>query len=308
MRVLITGAAGFLGKECVRVFRDRSHEVLTTDRSGAVDFVGDLADAGFAATLPDVDTVINCAAVQYVSADLPLFFRQRWFRRNNVDSARNLCARYRDGATHLVQVGTSMMYRQSGAATYGIGSPMGGEGVYSRSKMAAQAFFDEIPGVATVIPCIIGGKGREGLFKSFVRMAGHGFVAFPGQGRHRIHMVHVADVAALILRIAEIRSSGFFNAAAPDPLSIRQWIDEIGVALNLHRIVKFSIPLLPVKWLAWLSCYRLLAREQVLMLEHPHVLKIDESLAIGWQPEFTNARIIAEIARHVAGASCDPDR
>ncbi len=31
-----------------------------------------------------------------------------------------------------------------------------------------------------------------------------------------------------------------------------------------------------MKCLAWLSGYRLLAREQVLMLELPHVLSIDE--------------------------------
>lgn len=303
MRVLMTGAAGFLGQECIKAFRERSHEVLTTDKAGPVDLVGDLADAGFVATLPDVDVVVNCAAVQYVTPSVPLVFRQRWFERNNVDSARNLCARYRGSASHLIQVGTSMLYRQTGAEAYGIGSPMGGEGVYSRTKMAAQGFFDAIPGSATVIPCIIGGKGREGLFKSFVRMARHGIVVFPGRGMHRIHMIHVADVAQLILRIAETRSSGYFNAAAPDPLSIRQWIDEIGVALGLRRIVKLSVPLLPVKWLAWASGYRLLAREQVLMLEHPHVLKIDESLAIGWRPRFTNAQIIADISRHLAGES-----
>ena len=299
MRVLITGAAGFLGKECFRQFREHAHEVLTTDKHGAVDLCGDLADAGFTAVLPEVDVVVNCAAVQYVSSDLPFFFRESWFRRNNVDSARNICARYRDTPAHFIQVGSSMMYRQTGQALYGIDSTMGGEGVYSRSKVAAQVFVEQLPGSATVIPCIIGGEGREGLFRGFVRMAKYGFVAFPGRGEQPIHMVHVADVASLILRIAEIRARGFYNAAAPEPLSIRQWVDEIGAVLGLGAIIKLPIPLLPVKWLSWLCGYRLLAREQLLMLELPHVLSINESLAIAWQPRFTNAEIVRDIARHI---------
>ena len=299
MRVLITGAAGFLGKECVRQFRERAHDVITTDRTGSVDLIGDLADVGFAASLPDVDAVVNCAAVQYVSKELPFFFREAFFHRNNVLATKNLCARYRDGATHFIQIGSSMMYRQSGHEAYGIESPMGGEGVYSRSKMAAQKFVDQLPGAATVIPCIIGGEGREGLFRGFVRMAKHGFVAFPGRGEHKIHMVHVVDVASLILRVAELRASGLYNAAAPDPLSIRQWVDEIGDTLGIKRLIKLPIPLLPVKWLSQLFCYRILAREQLLMLELPHVLSIRESLAIGWQPIFSNARIVRDIAAYI---------
>lgn len=299
MRILITGAAGFLGKECVRQFREHAHEVLTIDKHGAVDLCGDLVDAGFTAVLPEVDVVVNCAAVQYVSSDLPFFFRESWFWRNNVDSARNLCTRYRDTAAHFIQVGSSMMYRQTGQALYGIDSAMGGEGVYSRSKAAAQVFVEQMSGSATVIPCIIGGEGREGLFRGFVRMAKHGFVVFPGRGEHPIHMVHVADVASLILRIAEIRARGFYNAAAPEPLSIRQWVDEIGNILGISAVIKLPIPLLPVKWLSWLCGYRLLAREQLLMLALPHVLSISESLAIGWQPRFTNAEIVRDIARHI---------
>ncbi|HQW19981.1 MAG TPA: hypothetical protein PLI90_04830, partial [Rhodocyclaceae bacterium] len=92
---------------------------------------------------------------------------------------------------------------------------------------------------------------------------------------------------------------GFYNAAAPEPLSIRQWVDEIGAVLGLGAIIKLPIPLLPVKWLSWLCGYRLLAREQLLMLELPHVLSINESLAIAWQPRFTNAEIVRDIARHI---------
>ena len=301
MRVLITGATGFLGTECVRQFREHAYEVITTDKSGTVDLSGDLADPAFTTSLPEVDVLVNCAAVQYVTKGVPFLFREQFFKNNNVQAARHLCDRYRNRATHFIHVGTSMMYRQTGQDQYDINCRMGGEGVYSRSKMAAQAFVDKLPGAATVVPCIIGGEGREGLFRGFVvMMKRFGFVVFPGRGAHKIHMVHVADVASLILRIAEVRAAGFYNAAAPEPLSIRQWIDEIKDELGIKRVIKLTVPLLPVKWLSWLLGYRLLAREQLLMLELTHVLSIQESLAIGWQPRFSNAKIARDIALHVA--------
>ena len=300
MRVLITGASGFLGAECVKQFNAFDHEVNTTDKTGSVDLRGDLSDPVFTASLPDVDLVVNCAAVQYVTKGVPLFFRNSFFERNNVLAAKNLCERYRHQEPHFIHVGTSMMYRQTGQDQYDVCSSMGGEGVYSRSKMVAQAFIDTVPGAATVVPCIIGGEGREGLFRGFVKtMTKFGFVAFPGRGDHKIHMVHVVDVASLIYRVAEIRASGFFNAASPDPLSIRQWIDEIAEELGVQHPRAVSIPLLPVKWLSWLSCYRLLAREQLLMLELQHVLSIEKSLGIGWRPQFSNARIARDIAAHI---------
>jgi nucleoside-diphosphate-sugar epimerase len=195
-----------------------------------------------------------------------------------------------------------MMYAQNGSDIYRTNSPMEGQGVYSRAKLAAQAYVDALPNAkATIIPCIIGGVGREGLFRSFVNMMQKlGMVAFPGTGRHQTSMVHVKDVAALIGCVVEGKASGLFNAAAPGPLSIEQWIDEISAELALGTIRRIHLPLAPVHALSALTGYRILAREQLLMLAQPHVLGIEESLAIGWQPQFDNAQIVRDIARYIA--------
>jgi nucleoside-diphosphate-sugar epimerase len=302
MRIVLTGAAGFLGRECLAQLKAGSHDVVTTDRIGEVDVRGDLADEAFCRSLPECDAVVHAAAVQYVSRDLPLRRRERYFARNNVEATRNLCARYAGKPTHFVQVGTSMMYRQSGLASYGTASPMDGQGVYSRSKLAAQEYVRRLPNpTATVIPCIIGGRGREGLFRGFVNlMTRYGIVVFPGTGEHRVHMVHVEDVAALIALVVDRRAEGMFNAAAPEPLSIQGWIDEIEDELGLGAVRRMRLPLAPIRWLSALSGYRLLAREQLLMLAQSHVLSIDESIALGWKPRHTNARIARDIARYVA--------
>ena len=300
MKILITGANGFLGKACVQLFQNHPFEIISTDREGRVELLGDLSDASFVATLPDVDAIIHCAAVQYVTKNIPFIFRENYFRKNNVIATQNLCSRYSNASTHFIHVGTSMMYKQTGLDLYDTTSPMGGEGVYSRSKVAAQSYVDNLPGSATVVPCIIGGEGREGLFRGFVTMMKkYGVVLYPGQGQHKTHMVHVEDVASLILTITKNRASGYFNAAAPDPLSISEWVDQIQDVLKIPRVTRMTLPLMPIWILSSMVGYRLLAREQLLMLKHPHVLDIERSIEIGWQPQYTNAQIVRDIAMHI---------
>jgi len=305
MKIVLTGAAGFLGNECLTRLNGRRHDVITTDRLGEVGIRGDLSDSTFCRSLPDCDAVVHAAAVQYFSEDLPLRGRERYFFRNNVEATQNLCARYAGTGTHFVQVATSMMYQQSKTGIYDTSSPMVGQGVYSRSKLAAQNFVRSLPNpTATVIPCIIGGRGREGLFRGFITlMTRYGIVVVPGTGEHRVQMIHVKDLADLIALVIERRAEGMFNAGAPGSLSIRGWINEIQDELGLDEVRTVRLPLAPIRLLSRLSGYRLLAREQILMLENNHVLSIDESVALGWKPEFTNVQIVRDIARYVAGIS-----
>ncbi|WP_428425450.1 NAD-dependent epimerase/dehydratase family protein [Methylibium sp.] len=303
MKILVTGAAGFLGRACTELLGGRGHGVVTTDRQGAVELKGDLRDRAFVSSLPAVDAVLHAAAVQYVSRDLPLIKRKNYFHDNNVVATARLCERYAGEPTHFVNVGTSMMYEQNRSTSYGTTSEMAGQGVYSISKLAALEHVRSLSNrSATVIPCIIGGVGREGLFRSFVStMKNHGLVMIPGSGTHATSMVHVRDVASLIARIIEVSAVGFFNAAAPSPLSILEWVDEIEDELDLEPVRRIRLPLAPVHLVSAATGFRLLAREQLLMLSQAHVLSIDESLEIGWQPEFDNARIVRDIARYISG-------
>jgi nucleoside-diphosphate-sugar epimerase len=112
--------------------------------------------------------------------------------------------------------------------------------------------------------------------------------------------VHVGDVAALITRVIEQRATGRFHGASPEPLSISEWVDEIADELGLAKVRRLTLPLWPFEALSPVIGYRLLAREQLLMLRYPHVLSIDEGRAIGWAPHYTNARIVRETARALA--------
>src|SRR5262249_45927819 len=152
--------------------------------------------------------------------DLPFFGRQSFFTRNNVVATRHLVERYLGSGAHFVNVGSSMMYAQSGLALYDVRSPLRAQGVYTASKIEAQSLVDRMPDPTTcVIPCIIAGEGRGGLFASLVQALTRWRLAVcPGRGEHKIHLVHVQDAAALIVKAVEQRATGRFNAASSAPL------------------------------------------------------------------------------------------
>jgi nucleoside-diphosphate-sugar epimerase len=302
VRTLVTGAAGFLGRECTRRLRAEGIETVSTDRSGEVDFLGDLGNPEFCATLPDVDAVIHNAGVQYLSPDLPLVSRRAYFERNNVHATALLAQRYSGSAAHFVYVGTSMMYNVTGGICYAR-TPMRAQGAYSASKIAAWEQVRALPNpAALMVPGIIAGPGRGGLFKPFARsIARFDAVIFPGRGALPVHMVHVEDAAALLVRIVTRKAAGIFNAGGPEPLSIGQWVDTIADELGALRVRRLRVPLAPVEWLSAASGYRLLAAEQLLLLRYGQVLDVSESLALGWKPRWNNAQIVRETARALLG-------
>jgi nucleoside-diphosphate-sugar epimerase len=304
MKVLILGASGFLGSECSKVFSLNGYKVITSDINGEVDYMGSLSDPNFVNKLPSADVIVNCAAVQYVSRTLPFFLRRGYFLQNNVISAKYLAERFKKEKSHFIHIGTSMMYAQNFSQEYTVESEMRGSGIYSLSKISAQKFINSLPRVATVIPCIIGGIGREGLFRNFVNTIDRWNLAiFPGAGNNKISIVHVSDVASLIYKIAQTSSTGYFNAAAKDSLSINEWVDEISRCLGKNKTIKISINLSLIEILAYISRYRLLAKEQLLMLKMPHILSIQKSLSIGWTPQKNSAQIIDEITNYIKNTS-----
>lgn len=189
-----------------------------------------------------------------------------------------------------------MQYRQTGAESYGIEAQMKAQGVYSASKLEQQAILANFNCTKSIIlPCIIGGKGREGLFVGFVNsIKKYGLAIIPGGGDHPINMVHVKDVSSLIKLVLDKKLAGRFNAGSLKPLSINEWVATIGRDGG-RRTRNIYIPIWAVKMMALLSLYRLLAKEQVLMLTYPHVLDISNSLVAGWTPKYDGAEIINDL-------------
>lgn len=300
-KILLTGAAGFLGSHCLPKLKAAGHTVIQTDQSGNVDIVLNLADSQATKALPEADIVIHCAAVQYVTQKKPILHWKKFFYENNVEATRNLINRYNNKDVYFIHIGTSMQYEQNGADIYTTKSHMHAQGIYSQTKLIAQHIVDNSRlQNTTVIPCIIGGKGREGLFKGFVKTIQNQKLAIiPGKGIYPISIVHVEDVADLILQIVTHQPTGYFNAAAPDALSITQWAENIAQILGIRDTRFIHLPLAPLALTSYLVRYRLLAKEQLSMLSMPHVLDCENGKSIHWNAKYSSADIISDIVAHI---------
>jgi nucleoside-diphosphate-sugar epimerase len=177
------------------------------------------------------------------------------------------------------------------------------QGPYSASKLAAFEHVKAMPNRwAAVLPCIIAGPGRGSLFRPFVRsIARFGAAVVPGRGEHPVHLVHVEDVASLILSVVAAGATGVFNAASPAPLSIAEWADAIADELGVPRVRRIRLPLAPIRLASAVAGNRLLAAEQLLVLRYPHVVDVAASLLLGWRPRWDNRRILRETVRALPG-------
>ena len=298
-KILITGSTGFLGSNLSEHLTKNSkyYSVIGLDKNGPAEIVGDLCDENFVDKLDDYDFVIHCAAVQYVTKKKPIFFRKKYFYDNNVRATENLINRYKNTKTFFVHIGTSMQYHQNGSKIYKPSSIMNSQGIYSWSKLEAQKIVDKANlKSATVIPCIIGGPGREGLFKGFVNSVSKwGIGVIPGKGNFNISIVHVEDVVRLIALVVKKQEIGYFNAASTDCYSIIDWVKFIQLTLKIKSIKYFNIPFLILQILSKISFFRILAKEQLIMLSMPHVLDIESSRNIGWNPQKNTKGIIRDI-------------
>ncbi len=294
-RILVTGANGLVGSTLKRLLLDSKCEIFTTDLIGDVNFRGDLRDSDFVNSLPEVDCIINCAAVQYLTLNIPFFNRRNYFYENNVLPIKNLNKKYGDSIKFFIQFGSSMMYKKKLDGQYNAINDFASNGVYSESKCQAYEESQKLKcPLAFIIPSIIAGSGRKGFFSLIAKMInGFQIVIMPGACSHATGVIHVDDVCNLVMKIFEVQAEGIFNADSGEKTSISQWVDLISKKLN-KKIFKITIPLILFKFIGFLTSYRFIAKEQLMILEHPQYLNLRESQAIGWKPTQSIEKILAD--------------
>ena len=114
----------------------------------------------------------------------------------------------------------------------------------------------------------------------------------PGKCQKKTSIVDVNDVTSFIFKIVNEKQKGIFNVASEDSLTIYDWTTIISEKLQKKKLKIICIPFFLVNLLSILSCYRLLAQEQLLMLKHDHILSNHKSKLIGWLPQNDSKKII----------------
>nr|MBO2488882.1 short chain dehydrogenase [Gammaproteobacteria bacterium] len=259
MRILLTGATGFIGRHLAVALRAAGHEVIearrvVTDREGKVqaDFARDLRPDDWLPKLAGIECVINAVGI----------LRQRGAQTFERIHTTAPCALFeacvRAGVARVVQISAL------GAET--------GRSAYFSSKHAADEFLVQLPLDWTIVqPSVVFGPGGSSA-RLFTMLASLPLIPVPGQGRQPIQPVHIDDLTACI--VALLADEHSMRKKIPivgrQPLLLREFLSELRISLGLRRTLIVPVPM----WLMrigaavaqWLP-RSLLDRDTLVMLE-----------------------------------------
>jgi dihydroflavonol-4-reductase len=304
VKVLVTGATGFVGNHLTRALAASGHEVRALVRPGARGdglaangieaFVGQLTEKADV-----VAAVAGCGRVYHLAAAFRnVKHSDQLYWDVNVGGTLNVLAAARQhGCERVIHCSTGGVHGH-------IEEPPANEtyrfrpgDVYQRTKLEAElavaaAGNDGLP-VAIVRPGGIYGEGDLRFLPLFRAIQQRRF-AMVGSGETRLHMVHVDDLVRGILLAGsrpEARGEAFLIAGAEAP-TLNEIAAVVAETVGARR-PKLHIPVLPVYAAAWLCeaiCIRLrveppLHRRRVGFFTHHREFDITKARQlIGYEP------------------------
>jgi len=285
MRVLVTGASGFLGGSIVPDLVGRGHEVVALARSavaasavtelGAEVLRGDLDDpAGLHAAFSrsGADALTNLASLGFGHAPIIV------------------AAAEGAGIGRAVFVSTTAIFTSLPAASRAV-------------RIAAEETIQASGLRWTIVrPTMIYGRpGDRNLSRLLAFVRRSPVVPLPGGGHRLIQPVHVDDLAGFIATALDSDAAvgRAYDVAGPEPLTLREIVEATGQALGRRpRVV--SLPLGPaiaaVRVYERLSSKPRLNVEQVLRLTEDKTFDIGAALSLGYAPRSFAEGIEGEVA------------
>ena len=211
-QVLVTGASGFTGSVLVRHLTEAGARVRAIARpSSRVDALADLGIEWVRGQVYDESTVkAATAGVRYVfhlaAALREARSSEDTYRRVHCTSTRLLAeaATRTPGFKRFVHVSTVGVHGHIAQPPADETAPLHPDDGYQRTKAEAETWFREFASAQRLPhvvfrPCAIYGPGDRRLLKLF-RMAARGTVPMLGHSRGLYHLIHVEDLARIVIR------------------------------------------------------------------------------------------------------------
>jgi nucleoside-diphosphate-sugar epimerase len=241
MRVLVTGASGFIGGVTCTALRERGHEPLALVRrpgsepSGTAAVAGDLTDAaGLAAAIERAApaAVIHCAAetgAQRNAAKL---------RAANIGGLQNLidACEALPSAPRIVFT-SSVVTGDSRGRLMTEEDELPVETEYGRTKQEGERMLlGSCLDVSIVRPCHVYGPGGWLAHEMIPLLRRPGRMAVVGNGKNAWDVVHVDDVAsACVLALERAPAGSVYHCADDMPTTYREFMARIAEAIGVGR-------------------------------------------------------------------------
>jgi uncharacterized protein YbjT (DUF2867 family) len=238
MRVLVTGATGFIGGAVVDALVAHGHEPVPAVRDVAAarrrwpqldpvacDFASDTRAELWRPRLVGIDAVVNAVGILRES-------RGATFAALHSDTPRALFAACAEvGVNRVVQVSA-------------LGADEGASSRYHLSKREADDVLLALPLRGTVVqPSVVFAPGGASA-GAFLAMASLPVLALPGGGVQRLAPVHLDDVVEAVIRALESDAPpSRIEAVGPDCLSLRDYLARLRRSLGDGRQVVLPVPM-----------------------------------------------------------------
>lgn len=294
MRVLVTGANGFVGKALCPYLASLGHDVVPAVRrpSGVCNerIISD--DASLKAALEGCDSVVHLAARAHVMHEQetdPLAV----FRINNVDATLELATRaVETGVRRFVFISTVKVNGEGTVSGYSFkpDDPVSPKDPYAISKWEAEQRLFEIAnktGIEVVIirPPLVYGPGVKGNFASLIKLVRKGVPLPLAALRNRRSLISLDNLLSFTALCVDIdRSSNakgqIFLVSDGEDVSTTELLRRVAKAYG-HKSRLFSVPMGLMRLAVQLTGRSLLA-ERLL-----GSLVVDDSKArqmLGWYP------------------------
>lgn len=248
VRLLITGATGFIGSRLALHARRSGYDVLATGRA-ELDVecerlhelrsanvraeAGLLQDAAFVGKLVrDRDVVIHLAAAQHEAGESDAYFRS-----TNVDAVRILLDACKHAGIRRFVYGSTMgVFGEACDGALDEQAPTAPDNIYTRTKLEAEGLvrsYADAFETCVVRICETYGPGDFRLLKLF-RAIDRGRFIMIGRGDNTRQCIHVNDlIRALLLAALHPDAAGeLFIAAGRDPITTSGMVRDIAAALD----------------------------------------------------------------------------
>jgi nucleoside-diphosphate-sugar epimerase len=316
MRVLVTGAAGFLGTHLCGAltaagYEVRALDIASVDGDGTYELIqGDVRDrATMTRAVAGCEVVIDNAALVPVTRST-----SEEYRSVNVDGCRTTLQAARDADAYVVHISSSAIYGVPAELPVTSETPLAPFEPYGASKAEAERVLarERARGLraSSLRPRTLLGAGRLGLFDViFARVRAGKRVPLFGRGDNHVQMCDVDDFCAAALAAIERRADGDYNVGAAQFGTARQDIE----ALIEHAGTGAGVLPVPV-WAirAVLQPLALVGRSPFtrwhwVSAPAPFYFDIAETTAkLGWRPLRSNAQALSHAYdRYVADAQSD---
>jgi nucleoside-diphosphate-sugar epimerase len=270
MRILVTGAAGYIGSALVKALA--GHDVIATDQSAPASVIGNLAYPPFARSLitPDVDVVFHLASLVSGGAEQSFELGMKV----NLDATRDLLEACRLAGQRPKFIFTSSIAVYSGAREVTDETPPAPRLSYGAQKLVCEILIEEytrrgyVQGCALRLPTVMvrpGGANTavSGWASAIIRepLAGRDYVC-PVRPDTRMACISVGKVVAALLHAQQhtgtvlltgipVRASEMWDAVKdkatgkvrfePDP-SLQAIMDRVPQSTTSARAAELGFP------------------------------------------------------------------